>query len=141
MWYKLQIVSTLDIDDNLMDDEKPNGRGNKCFPHDSIVCLTLAVVVGAVLLLVEATIITLILVFPSSVGLAPESFLTPGQRHAVGIATLLMMIESIVIGATDVCKYLRPLSSFRYNVILQGGRGGTLCINKTRNGRFAKLVT
>ena len=112
VWYKLH-VSGLDSDDNLIDGEKPNGRGNKCFPQDSIICLTLAVVVGAVLLLVEATIITLILVFPSTVGIAPETFLTPGQRHAVGIATLLMMIESIVIGATDVCKYLRSLSSFR----------------------------
>ena len=66
----------------------------------------MAVVAGGVLLVVEAVITTLILVFPSSVGVPQESFLTPGQRKAVGIATVVMMIEAIVIGGINVCKCL-----------------------------------
>ena len=45
-----------------------------------------------------AIVITMVLAFPGTVGIHDE------QRALLGIATVVMLLESIVISAIDVCK-------------------------------------
>ena len=90
----------------ISEDQVDSGGRNSCSCLDNITCLSLAVIVGAVLLLLEAIIILLTLAYPGSVGIAHEGFLTTAQRRVLGAATVVMMLEAIIIGAVDVCKCL-----------------------------------
>ena len=83
-------------------DEQVDGRRKSCW--DNITCLTVAVAVGFVLYVIEAIVITLVLAFPGTVGIHGENFFTGQQRALLGIATVVMQLESIVISAIDVCK-------------------------------------
>ena len=83
-------------------DEQVDGIRKSCW--DNITCLTVAVAVGFVLYVIEAIVITLVLAFPGTVRIHDENFFTGQQRALLGIATVVMLLESVVISAIDVCK-------------------------------------
>lgn len=81
---------------------RQRSRSAGCF--DSVQCLILALVVGAVLLVLEAVLIVAILVVPGHIGLG-GNFLTFYQRIFLSGATVLMLVEAIAFTAVDICKH------------------------------------
>ena len=46
----------------------------------------------------------LLLAFPGHIGLRDADFFSVNQRLVLGCATLLMVIEAVVVSGIDICK-------------------------------------
>lgn len=62
----------------------------------------LSLIVGAILLIAEVTIIVLVLAAPGAVGISEELQLTRAQRGVLGGISVLMVIEAVALGLVDI---------------------------------------
>ena len=65
----------------------------------------LSLLVGGILLVIEATVIIVFLVSPRRLGIAEESELTRAQRAVLGTVSVVMFIEAIALGSFDIGMY------------------------------------
>ena len=61
----------------------------------------LSVIVGGTLLLLELVIIAIVLAGPNLFGLSQEFALLPKYRYTLGAATIVIVIEALVLGISD----------------------------------------
>ena len=68
------------------------------------MCFITAIVVGSLMLLGAIVAALLLLAFPGHIGLRDADFFSVNQRLVLGCATLLMVIEAVVVSGIDICK-------------------------------------
>ena len=88
-----------------------NEEGHSLLPQERLKRLFLAVpllslLVGGALLLTEVTVIVLVLVAPTTVGISEELALTKAQRGVLGAVSIIMLIEAVVFGIIDIGIYV-----------------------------------
>lgn len=61
---------------------------------------------GGTLLLAEVTVIVLMLAVPRSVGVPEHAVLTSVQRGILGGVSIILLIEAVLYGVTDIGIYM-----------------------------------
>ena len=61
----------------------------------------LSVIMGGTLLLLELVVIAIVLAGPNLIGLSEEFALLPKYRYTLGAATIVIVIEGLVLGISD----------------------------------------
>ena len=89
------------------DASSTNEEGHSLLPKDRLKRFFLAVpvlslLVGGALLTTEVTVIVLVLVAPTTVGISEELALTRAQRGVLGGVSIIMLIEAIIFGVIDI---------------------------------------
>ena len=84
-----------------------NEEGHSLLPQERLKRFFLAVpllsfLVGGALLLVEVTVIVLVLVAPTTVGITEELALSEAQRGVLGAVSVVMLIEAVAFGIIDI---------------------------------------